>query len=125
MDYNFVEVMEHFDRMCTKYNNDCYNSDCPISKLISEWEDNNDTNWEEACAYFGAKHPYEFARAVMEWADTHSELQYGTIRDIVKEMLEMMGIFEDTLTSYALDTKINKEIAERFNIKPINYPASN
>ena len=125
MDYNFVEVMERFDRLCKKYNNDCYNSDCPISKLISEWEDNNDTNWEEACAYFGVKYPYDFAKAVMKWVETYPISEYETIRDVVKEMLKMMDFPEDTLTSYALDAKINKEVAERFNIKPINYPESN
>jgi hypothetical protein len=120
MDYNFVEVMEHFDRICRKYSPYCRIDQCPIAALIRQWEHDNEDEWQENCPFFGYKYPHEFAEAVMKWAKDHPIPEYGTIKDVINEMFKMMGIPEDSFCSYGLDVKINREVAEKFNIQPIN-----
>ena len=118
MDYNFVEVMEHFDRMCKKYRGHCRTDECPIAALINQWEHDNTIKWGENCPFFGYKYPHEFAEAVMKWAN--NQPIYPTIGEILNKICGLMNIDPKTNINTLYDERINEVVADYFDIQPIN-----
>lgn len=116
MDYNFVEVMKHFDRMCNKYDYLCDVNECPVARLIEKWENDNNMVFDRDCAYFGSKHPEEFAEAVMHW----TEPIYPTIGEILNKICMLMNIDPKTNINTLYDERINEVVADYFDIRPIN-----
>jgi hypothetical protein len=116
---NFVEVMEHFDRMCSEYSSNCDANKCPLAKLMDEWEKENNETWDESCVYFARECPFQFADAVMKWAKDNPIPIYPKIGEVVAKMFNLMNLPKDALF-FNLETRLNKETAELFNIEPIN-----
>ena len=120
MDYNFVEVMQNFDRMCQQYDYICDADECPIAALMDKWEKETHEIWTRDCAYYGSKYPKEFADAVMQWAVTHPTPIYPTIGEILNKICELMNINPKTNINTLYDERINEVVADYFDIKPIN-----
>lgn len=121
MDYNFVDVMKTFDRMCNKYDSICDINECPVARLIDTWEKQNDATWDRDCAYFGSKYPEDFMRVVMQWRSTHPEPLFPSVGEIISKIRELMNVneseydFEDFL-----GMRLTEAAANYFGIKPIN-----
>ena len=120
MDYNFVEVMKHFNRMCKKYDYLCDINECPVAQLIDGFEKKDDCIWDRDCVYFGSKYPEEFAEAVMQWAASHEEPIYPTIGEILNKICGLMNIDLKTNINTLYDERINEVVADYFGIQPIN-----
>ena len=114
MDYNFVEVMQNFDRMCQQYDYVCDADECPIAALMDKWEKESHEIWTRDCVYYGSKYPKEFADAVMQWAEAH---QYPTIGEVVEKLCSIMGIEENVDMIDVLDTPLTEAAANYLNIK--------
>ena len=120
MDYNFVEVMKNFNRMCKKYDYLCDINECPVAQLIDGFEKKDDCIWDRDCVYFGSKYPKEFAEAVMQWAASHEEPIYPTIGEILNKICGLMNIDLKTNINTLYDERINEVVADYFGIQPIN-----
>lgn len=121
MDYNFVEVMKNFNRMCKKYDYLCDINECPVAQLIDGFEKKDDCIWDRDCVYFGSKYPEEFAEAVMQWNLTHPELVFPTVSEIISKIRQLMEIDESKYTfEDFMNMHLNEQTANYFGIKPIN-----
>lgn len=120
MNYNFVDVMKAFDRMCNKYDYICDVNECPIARLIDVWEKQHDDVWDRDCVYFGSKYPEDFVKAVMQWNEANPPAIYPTIREVMSKICTMMNINLAALPEDYLDERLTEEVAREFNIEPIN-----
>ena len=120
MEYNFVEVVKQFDRMCKRYNNHCSPKECPICALISQWESCHDSTWSDGCLDFAKKWPERFVEKVMNWAETTEEPIYPTIREVINKICLMMGYKQGENVEMFLDERLSEEVANLFGIEPIN-----
>lgn len=120
MDYNFVDVMKAFDRMCNKYDYICDVNECPIARLIDVWEKQHDDVWDRDCVYFGSKYPEDFVKAVIQWSEANPPAIYPTIREVMSKICTMMNINLAALPEDYLDERLTEEVAREFNIEPIN-----
>ena len=121
MDYNFVDVMKAFDRMCNKYDYICDVNECPIARLIDVWEKQHDDVWDRDCVYFGSKYPEDFVKAVMQWNEANPPAIYPTTRDIISKIRMLMQIDESNVGyEEFLDMPLNAVAADYFGIEPIN-----
>lgn len=121
MEYNFIEVAKNFDRMCKRYNSHCDLHECPVAMLIDEWEKEHSDIWIGSCMDIAKEKPEEFADYVMTWAEDNPELTYPTIGDVVRKICQLMNINCQKSNLYTLlENRLSKEVADYFNIKPIN-----
>ena len=113
-EYN--KVMEERNRMCDYYhsiNNEC-DFDCPLS------ERNNPVLADySGCDEFLYKEAEKAEQIIMKWADEHPPL-YPTIGEVIEEICRLMGINPKTNLNTIYDERLTKEVADKFNIKPIN-----
>lgn len=121
MDYNFVEVMRNFNRMCDKYDYMCDENECPIARLIDVWEKEHNETWDRDCVFWGMKNPEVFAREVMRWTKVNPPDIYPRVDEIIGKIRQLMNVdeseceFEDFL-----DMRLNEAAADYFGIEPIN-----
>lgn len=121
MEYNFVEVMKQFDRMCQKLGQmHCDPRECPISALISLWEHTHDERWDDHCLNFAREMPDQFAKEVMKWAESHDEPIYPTIGEVLNKICVLMNINPKTSINTIYDERLNEATANYFGIEPIN-----
>ena len=120
MDYNFVDVMKAFDRMCNKYDYICDVNECPIARLIDVWEKQHNDVWDRDCVYFGSKYPEDFVKAVMQWNEANPPAIYPTIGEIFNSICTLMHIDPKTSINTLYDEHLTEEVARKFNIEPIN-----
>jgi len=120
MEYNFVEVIKQFDRMCQKYNNRCSPKECPICALIGQWEAYYNKAWGDKCLDFAKQWPDRFVEEVIKWAKSHDEPIYPTIREVVNKLCLMMGYEQTNNLEDFLDTRLSEKAADYFDIEPIN-----
>ncbi len=121
MEYNFVEVVKQFDRMCKRYNNHCSPEECPICALISQWESCHDSIWGNGCLDFAKKWPERFVEEVMNWTEENEKPIYPTTRNIISKIRMLMQI-DESKVGYEefLDMPLNDIAADYFGIEPIN-----
>ena len=114
----FVKVMEEHMRMCDTI--PCER--CPLreeaEKLSHSRIENHDC--DDVIKY----HPQKAEEIIMQWSRENPlppPPVYPRVRDVINAIARMMGAplndFED---GYFVDQQITKEVAERFNIEPIN-----
>ena len=122
MEYNFVEVIKQFDRMCQKYGQlHCDPKECPISALIDLWESAHDEKWDDHCLNFAKVCPDAFAEEVMNWAEANEKPIYPTTRDIISKIRMLMQVDESKVEyEEFLDMPLNDVAADYFGIEPIN-----
>lgn len=122
MEYNFVEVIEQFDKMCRRLGQmHCDPKECPISALIDLWERTHEKRWDDHCLNFAREMPAQFAKEVMKWAKSHDEPIYPTTQDIINKIRMFMNVNESTITyKEFLNMPLNKTAADYFGIGPIN-----
>lgn len=121
MKYNFVEVIENFDRLCNTYNHHCRVEECPISALIDLWEKATEDSYDDHCLEFAKVWPDRFAEEVMKWAAIREKPIYPTTQDIINKIRMLMKVDESTIRyKEFLDMPLNKTAADYFGIKPIN-----
>jgi len=121
MEYNFVEVIEQFDKMCRRLGQmHCDPKECPISAFIDLWERTHGKRWDDHCLNFAREMPDQFAKEVMKWAKSHDEPIYPTIREVVNKLCLMMGYKQTNNLEDFLDTRLSEKAANYFGIEPIN-----
>lgn len=122
MEYNFVEVIEQFDRMCQRLGQmNCDPKECPISALIDLWEHTHEDRWDDHCLNFAREMPDQFAKEVMKWANTHDkEPIYPTIGEVLNKICILMNINPKTSIYTICDERLNETAANYFGIEPIN-----
>ena len=121
MEYNFVEIIKQFDKMCQKYGEmHCSPDECPISALIDLWERAHENHWDNHCLNFAKIWPDRFAEEVMKWAANHEEPIYPTIREIINKICLLMGYDSNIELDTFLEKRLTKEVADYFGIEPIN-----
>lgn len=122
MEYNFVEVIKQFDRMCQKLGQmHCDPKECPISALIDLWERAHVNRWDDHCLNFAREWPDRFAEEVMKWANMHDkEPIYPTIGEVLNKICTLMNIDSKTSINTIYDERLNKTAADYFGIEPIN-----
>jgi len=120
MNYNFVDVMKAFDRMCNKYDYICDVNECPIARLIDVWEKQHNDVWDRDCVYFGSKYPEDFVRAVMQWNEANPPAIYPTIGEVLNKICVLMNINPKTSINTIYDERLNETAANYFGIQPIN-----
>ena len=123
--YDFVDVINGFDRMCNQLQFHCDVNECPIAKLIDDWEMAHEDVWESNCLSFARENPEEFEDVVYEWIKAHPLPFYPTIGEVVNKMSELMGIDDYCNLYELLEKRLTPEAATYFNIKPINEGQSN
>ena len=99
----FQEVMRQYKRMCRVTN--C--GDCPFRTELG-WDCRPDTLVEEEDFDI-------WETTVMEWARSHPEPIYPTLREVFNRMVNKMGSRWDDV----LDKPITATLAREFNIDPI------
>ena len=120
MNYNFVDVMKAFDRMCNKYDYICDVNECPIARLIDVWEKQHDDVWDRDCVYFGSKYPEDFVKAVIQWSEANPPAIYPTIGEVLNKICTLMSIDPKTSINTIYDERLNETTANYFGIEPIN-----
>lgn len=120
MDYNFIEVIQNFNRMCNKYYSHCSVRECPIAELIKRWEIEHEDDWTRNCITFAREEPEEFADCVMTWAQDNPVAIYPTIGEVVRKICALMNIDPHTSINTICDERLTEETAKYFGIEPIN-----
>lgn len=119
MEYNFVEVIKQFDKMCREMH--CSPDECPISALIDLWERAYENHWDDHCLNFAKIWPDRFAEEVMKWSKTYGETPvYPTIGEVLNKICILMNINPKTSINTIYDERLDKTTAEYFGIEPIN-----
>lgn len=120
MEYNFIEVMRNFNRMCKGYDWHCDLSECPIAALINEWEKEHDVTWDRDCIFFATEKPEKFVSSVMTWAQDNPVPIYPTVREVVNKICILMGYAPNTELNTFLEQRLTAKVANYFGIEPIN-----
>lgn len=99
----FKEVMRQYNRMC----HSCPRCEgCPFKEL--------DLDTCDPSASFDEEELDVFETTVMEWARTHPEPVYPTIRELVNYIMNKIPG-----DSVSYETRIPADVAKEFNILPI------
>lgn len=121
--YDFSTVIDEYSRLCeTLQKKHCTPEECPISKLIAEWENEKDDIWDERCITFARENPNAFSEAVMNWAKENPRKIYPTIGEVARHMAITCGLTGDDLENLfvVLNTRLNDKTADFYGILPIN-----